>query len=80
MIVFATLTVAGVIILRLKNPELNRSYKAWGYPITPIVFILSNIWITYSVVQEEYMASLIGFTIIATGLIIYYFLPKKPMQ
>jgi basic amino acid/polyamine antiporter, APA family len=80
MIVFATLTVAGVIILRLKNPDLNRSYKAWGYPFTPIIFILSNIWITYSVVQEEYLASIIGFTIIATGLIIYYFLPKKPMQ
>ena len=34
------LTVAGVIILRRKQPDLPRPYKTWGYPVTPILFIL----------------------------------------
>ena len=32
-------TVLGVIKLRITNPELPRPYRAWGYPITPLVFL-----------------------------------------
>jgi APA family basic amino acid/polyamine antiporter len=80
MIVFSTLTVAGVILLRIKSPKLERSYKAWGYPITPILFIVANIWITYSVVVEKFDASMIGISIIASGLVVYYFLRQKPLK
>ena len=38
--IFMGLTVAGVIILRRKRPDLPRPYKTWGYPVTPILFIL----------------------------------------
>jgi APA family basic amino acid/polyamine antiporter len=80
MIVFSTLTVAGVILLRIKCPKLERSYKAWGYPVTPILFIVANIWITYSVVVEKFDASMIGISIIASGLVLYYFLRNKPLK
>ena len=32
--------VAGVIKLRITHPDLPRPYRAWGYPITPLVFLL----------------------------------------
>src|SRR6202011_1292251 len=33
-------TVLGVIKLRITQPELPRPYRAWGYPVTPVVFLL----------------------------------------
>ena len=43
--IFMGLTVAGVIILRRKRPDLPRPYKTWGYPVTPILFILSSVFL-----------------------------------
>ena len=77
MIIFATITVFGVFVLRWKKPNEERAYKAWGYPFTPIVFILANLWIMYGVMHEKIQESIIGFSIIIIGLIIYFFLPKK---
>ena len=33
-------TVLGVIKLRITQPDLPRPYRAWGYPVTPVVFLL----------------------------------------
>ena len=33
-------TVLGVIKLRITRPDLPRPYRAWGYPVTPVVFLL----------------------------------------
>ena len=32
-------TVLGVIKMRITHPELPRPYRAWGYPVTPLVFL-----------------------------------------
>ena len=38
-LVFYVLLVASVIVLRRKNPELPRPYRAWGYPVVPAISI-----------------------------------------
>jgi len=43
--IFFGLTGAAVIILRIKRPDLPRPYKTWGYPVTPIIFVLSSLFI-----------------------------------
>ncbi|RZM07147.1 MAG: amino acid permease, partial [Pedobacter sp.] len=40
IVLFYMITVFGVIYLRFKQPNLERPYKAWLYPITPIVYLL----------------------------------------
>ena len=35
---FTFLTVLGLFVLRIRQPELPRPYRAWGYPITPLLF------------------------------------------
>jgi APA family basic amino acid/polyamine antiporter len=77
MLIFSTATVAGVFILRWKQPHIERSYKAWGYPFTPIAFILSNLWIIVSVTQEKFIESCIGLVIIISGFLVYLFVNKK---
>ncbi|MDR2836567.1 MAG: amino acid permease [Bacteroidales bacterium] len=44
MNIFAFLTVMGVFIHRKKYPKMERKYKTWGYPVTPIIFMLFVLW------------------------------------
>jgi len=68
---FTSLTVFGVFVLRWKNPELDRPYKTWGYPYTPLIYVLLSFWIMIYVFKDKTMESLIGLGIGAAGLIFY---------
>lgn len=69
---FASLTVLGLFILRYRNPELPRPFKTWGYPVTPAIFILLNLWILYFIVTSKPSVSVAGGITVAAGLIIYF--------
>jgi APA family basic amino acid/polyamine antiporter len=45
MLITGTLTVMAVIVLRRKLPDLQRPYKAWGYPITPLLYAGSSLFV-----------------------------------
>lgn len=38
------LVVIGLIVLRIREPDLPRPYKTFGYPVTPVLFILLSLW------------------------------------
>ena len=69
---FATLTVLGVIVLRFKQPLLSRPYKTFGYPLTPIFFIIANVWFMYFWVTSHRDPSLIGLGVVGVGLLVYF--------
>ncbi len=71
--IFMGLTVAGVIILRLKKPDLPRPYKTWGYPVTPILFILSALFLTANSLIRTFWNSFAGLGVIAVGIPVYFF-------
>lgn len=50
------LTVAGVFVHRRKFPNIERSYKTLGYPVTPIIFCLLIIWSIVYLVYEDYVS------------------------
>jgi APA family basic amino acid/polyamine antiporter len=64
-------TVLGVIKLRITHPDLPRPYRAWGYPVTPLVFLLVTAFMMYYLVTERPLQALLGMLIMASGLIIY---------
>ncbi|WP_300641069.1 amino acid permease [Mastigocoleus sp. MO_188.B34] len=66
------MTVLGVFIYRLRDPKLPRPYKTWGYPITPIVFLLISLWTLIFLLLSKPMESFAGIGTLAIGLIIYY--------
>ena len=77
---FAMLTVIGLIILRMKNPGLERPYKTYGYPVTPVLFILSNLWIiVYSIKDNPFVLFYGGGTIVV-GILIYAYYSLKPVK
>jgi APA family basic amino acid/polyamine antiporter len=69
--IFMGLTVAGVIILRKKRPEVPRPYKTWGYPVTPILFIISSVFLTINSLIRTFWNSFAGLALIALGIPVY---------
>jgi APA family basic amino acid/polyamine antiporter len=67
----AGLTVAGVIVLRIREPDLERPYKTMGYPITPIIFIALSVWMMVYVIQERPIATIASIITIGSGLLLY---------
>ena len=66
------LTVLGVMVLRWREPHLTRPYKTWGYPVTPIVFMVISIWVLVHVAQSNPRESLAGLGTLLLGLLIYF--------
>ena len=64
-------TVLGVIKLRITRPDLPRPYRAWGYPATPVVFLLVTGFMMYYLLTERPLQSFLGMLIMMSGLLIY---------
>jgi APA family basic amino acid/polyamine antiporter len=71
--IFFGLTVAAVIILRRKRPGLSRPYRTWGYPVTPIIFIISAFLISVNSLIREFWNSFAGLAIILLGVPAYLY-------
>jgi APA family basic amino acid/polyamine antiporter len=67
------LTVMGVFVLRRKAPDLPRPYRTWGYPVTPLVFLVLVGWTLAFLLVNKPVESLAGLAIIAAGLGAYPF-------
>ncbi|MCC6370924.1 MAG: amino acid permease [Bacteroidia bacterium] len=70
--IFTFLTVLGVFVLRKKFSHIKTSYRTPFYPLTPIVFLLIILWISYNIVREKPTESLMGLVTVLAGLLIYY--------
>ncbi|MFM7765188.1 MAG: hypothetical protein ACKO6I_05955, partial [Sphingomonadales bacterium] len=68
---FTTLTVAGVIVYRLKHGK-PEGYKAFGYPLSPILFIAANIWVCYFQVTDKTTESIVGLVTAMAGVLFYF--------
>jgi APA family basic amino acid/polyamine antiporter len=66
--IFFGLTVAAVVILRKKKAGLPRPYKTWGYPATPIIFILAALYISINSLINQFSNAVTGLVIILMGV------------
>jgi APA family basic amino acid/polyamine antiporter len=69
--------VLGVIRLRITRPDLPRPYRAWGYPVTPVIFLLVTLFMMYYLVVERPLQSFFGALIMVSGLLIYVVFRKN---
>jgi len=74
---FYALSAAAVIVLRRREPDLPRPYRAWGYPFTPIVFILFAIYLVGDTIIHSPKESVIGAGIVLLGLPAYYYWKRR---
>ena len=69
--------VAGVIVLRVKRPDLVRPYRMWGYPVTAILFLAITGWFLGNMLVTRPAPSLAGLGFIIAGVPIYYFWTRR---
>lgn len=67
-----TATVFGIFILRTKLKHIPRTYKTFGYPFTPILFILFEIWMLTHILMDKPEESLAGLATVLSGIAVYY--------
>jgi APA family basic amino acid/polyamine antiporter len=72
------LTVLGVIVLRFTKPDLPRPYRAWGYPLTPLIFMVVSLWMMWHILRSNPVESLAGLGTILLGLIAFLISPRTP--
>ncbi len=70
--VFFTMAVIAVMILRRTQPALPRPYRAWGYPVTPLLFIVTMSGFILNVCFTQRAEALFGFIFLALGLPLYW--------
>ncbi len=70
--IFTLLSVVGVFIMRIKIPRQSGKSRLPGYPLTPVIFIILNLWMLIYLIFERPVESLIGMFTVMTGGILYY--------
>jgi APA family basic amino acid/polyamine antiporter len=73
--IFFGVMAIGLFILR-RRPNLERRYAVWGYPLVPIVFIVSAFAIVMNQIFSDAAESLLGLSFVLIGLPVYYFWAK----
>jgi APA family basic amino acid/polyamine antiporter len=77
VLIFYILTIAGIFILRRKQPDLPRPYKAFGYPVLPFLYILCAGTICISLLIYKPQFTFPGLGIVLLGIPVYYFILKR---
>ena len=74
---FLCLSVVALIRLRITEPALPRPYRTWGYPWTPILFLVGGLAMTGNLWLDRPVRSSIGLGVILLGLPFYFHWRKK---
>ncbi len=78
--IFYGLTAACVFVLRRREPNVERPYKVFGYPVMPALFVAATIWLIYEAVVANPVRSFIGLGIIALALPVYALVRSRQLR
>ena len=70
-------TVLGVFVLRWRQPELERPYRTFLFPLPPLIYLTLMGWTLWFVMMNRPVEALFGLGVIASGLIVYGLLRWK---
>ncbi len=71
-VIFYVFTIAGIFILRKKQPDVERPYKAFGYPIIPIIYIILGLAFCTLLIIYKPMFTWPGLGIAGLGIPLYF--------
>jgi APA family basic amino acid/polyamine antiporter len=76
VLIFFTLTILAIFILRVRRPDIPRPYKAFGYPIVPSIYILVTVTIMVILLIYKPDYTFPGLGIVILGVPVFYFWRK----
>jgi APA family basic amino acid/polyamine antiporter len=72
VLIFYVLTIAGLFVLRRKRPDVERPYRAFGYPVVPALYIVAATTIALVLLVYKTRTSWPGLVIVLTGIPVYF--------
>lgn len=72
VLIFYVLTICGIFVLRVKRPTTPRPYKAFGYPVLPLLYIITASGLALLLLFYESRYTIPGLIIILLGIPVYY--------
>lgn len=75
--VFFAMAALAVIVLRVKDPTTPRPYRVWGYPVTPVLFVLALGLFVANITWAQPKEAVFGFLLAAAGLPVYFLSKRK---
>ncbi len=72
VVLFYILTIAGIFRLRRTQPDAPRPYRAWGYPVVPILYMAFASFVELALLTHKALRSVAGLSIVAIGIPVYY--------
>jgi APA family basic amino acid/polyamine antiporter len=74
---FYGMVTAAVFVFRWREPDVPRSYRTWGYPVVPALFVLVTIYLIVYTIKNATAQSLICLAIVAAGLPVYWYFARQ---
>jgi APA family basic amino acid/polyamine antiporter len=74
---FYALVAASVFIFRKRLPDAERTYRVWGYPFVPIIFLVVSTWLIVQTISSHPEKAGWGLGLILLGLPVYWLLERR---
>jgi APA family basic amino acid/polyamine antiporter len=78
VILFYIFTITGIFLLRKKMPDVERPYKAFGYPLIPIAYLLLAAFFCINLLITKPLVSWTGVGLVLLGIPVYFLMKGKP--
>ena len=72
IVLFAGIAVAGLFVLRWREPDAPRPFRAWGYPVAPALFTAMSAAMVVNAVWRDPGPSAAGLVVIGCGVPVYF--------
>jgi APA family basic amino acid/polyamine antiporter len=79
-LIFYMVTIAAIFVLRKKEPDTPRPYKAWGYPVVPMIYIILTFLVCVDLVYNKTFNTGMGLVIVALGIPVFFFMRSKSSE
>ncbi len=76
-LVFYILTILALFVLRFKQPNAPRPYRAWGYPVLPALYIVMAAWICVVLLRYKPQYTWPGLVLVLLGIPVYLFWSRR---
>jgi basic amino acid/polyamine antiporter, APA family len=74
---FYMIAASTVFVFRRRDPNLNRPYRVWGYPVVPAVFVLASALLLYQTFLSNLKSSAGGCLVILAGIPVFYIFARR---
>ena len=70
---FYMITGSTVFVFRHREPDANRPYRVWGYPVVPVLFVVASSVLLYYTFTDNLLNSAVGSLVILAGIPVFYY-------